>query len=255
MKLEPDVSVAQWIRPRLERSERCIGAVIPCGFEAYARLLHPIERQSPPAHLRWADVAHHTGGQLHSLAQFWCLAGRASPSAAEDAAWVDGRPATGELAIVEQAKLIAQLAAHTADGTCVAAVWAGWGHLRQTTGFGPGATRLPNATSSAVFRQIAQTPRWLLPHREYVLFRGHLSEVTELGVPGPLGFCHLTPALLWPCDHSWCVASEVDLDSTLIGGTRALIDAILADSELESFAVHTHESLAWDGDSVNARVR
>jgi hypothetical protein len=41
------------------------------------------------------------------------------------------------------------------------------------------------------------------------------------------------PNLIWPADRSWYVASEYDLDSTLVGCSRHLADAILAAPELE----------------------
>lgn len=52
-----------------------------------------------------------------------------------------------------------------------------------------------------------------LPHRDYLLFTGAAAEAEgwEEG-----------PNLWWPDDRSWCVASEIDLDYTLIGGSRAL---------------------------------
>jgi len=40
------------------------------------------------------------------------------------------------------------------------------------------------------------------------------------------------PNLWWPDDRAWCVASEIDLDETFVGGTRTLIDDILAREDL-----------------------
>lgn len=34
-------------------------------------------------------------------------------------------------------------------------------------------------------------------------------------------------------DHAWCVATEIDLDSTYVGGSEACIEELLANSELE----------------------
>ena len=42
--------------------------------------------------------------------------------------------------------------------------------------------------------------------------------------------------LWWPADHAWCVASEIDLPWTYIGGPRGLIDAVLADWRVEALA-------------------
>jgi hypothetical protein len=41
------------------------------------------------------------------------------------------------------------------------------------------------------------------------------------------------PACGWPDDHTWCAGNEIDASFTCIGGSRALIDELLADTELE----------------------
>jgi hypothetical protein len=43
-----------------------------------------------------------------------------------------------------------------------------------------------------------------------------------------------SPNLWWPDDRAWCVASEIDLAWTYVGGTEALINDILANSQLEA---------------------
>lgn len=40
------------------------------------------------------------------------------------------------------------------------------------------------------------------------------------------------------------------LDSTLVGGSRALIDAVLADTALKAWPGAPGDSLAYDGDTV-----
>lgn len=32
-----------------------------------------------------------------------------------------------------------------------------------------------------------------------------------------------SPSILWPDDHGWAIATEIDFDSTLVAGTRALV--------------------------------
>jgi len=59
------------------------------------------------------------------------------------------------------------------------------------------------------------------------------------------------PNLIWPADHSWFVASEVDFDSTLVGGRAMLIDAIVESPKLEAWQVEPADSLADDADNVN----
>jgi hypothetical protein len=53
-----------------------------------------------------------------------------------------------------------------------------------------------------------------LPHRAYYLFRGSLSEFEDWGAaeawPGQPRVDMPEPAFIWPADHSWCVANDVD---------------------------------------------
>jgi len=46
-----------------------------------------------------------------------------------------------------------------------------------------------------------------------------------------------------PADRAWCVATEIDFAWTYVGGSRELIDAILADARLE--AVETSAAAEW----------
>ena len=60
-----------------------------------------------------------------------------------------------------------------------------------------------------------------------------------------------SPNLIWPANHTWLVASEIDFDSTLVGGSAKLIEAIIECSELEAWHVWPTDSLAADADKIN----
>lgn len=57
--------------------------------------------------------------------------------------------------------------------------------------------------------------------------------------------------LLWPSDRAWFLASEIDFDSTLVGGRSDLIEAIIDSRELEAWPVGPADSLAADADRIN----
>ena len=60
-----------------------------------------------------------------------------------------------------------------------------------------------------------------------------------------------SPSAWWPVDHAWATSNDTDLDSTLVGGSRALIEQLLADDRLEVLAWSEDGSL-WSGaDGVN----
>lgn len=75
-----------------------------------------------------------------------------------------------------------------------------------------------------------------IPNREYLLFRGPLSEAGQWGavdvIPGISRHIN-SPNLMWPADHAWFVATEVDLEWTGIGGSHRLIADLLTAQGLE----------------------
>ncbi len=83
--------------------------------------------------------------------------------------------------------------------------------------------------------------------RHHVVLHGPLTAVNEVGD----GALRCSPSLIWPADHSWLVASEVDFDSTLVGGSAALVEAIVESPNLEAWRVQPTDSLAFDADKIN----
>jgi len=78
-----------------------------------------------------------------------------------------------------------------------------------------------------------------LPHRYYYLYRGDLSAASAL-VPQPW---NLRPNLWWPEDQAWCVATEIDLVTTFVGGAQGLVDAIAGDAQFVTVPVTPDEPL------------
>jgi len=74
----------------------------------------------------------------------------------------------------------------------------------------------------------------------------------ELGWAHPLGgFFPQSPNLFWPQDHAWWVASEIDLLCTLVAGSEALAQALVADPRLEAWRVRPADPIAFDSDQIN----
>jgi hypothetical protein len=65
------------------------------------------------------------------------------------------------------------------------------------------------------------------------------------GVPG------LMPQLIWPADEAWIIATGIDVDSTLIGGSLELIRRITADRGIEAVTVRPGTDLSSNGDGLN----
>jgi hypothetical protein len=86
-------------------------------------------------------------------------------------------------------------------------------------------------------------PKVRIPNREYMLFRGHLDEVGHWGATDPATGSSKdeelpAPHLLWPADHRWFVATDVDSGFTWVGGSQGLTGAVIADPKLDAGHVH-----------------
>ncbi|GGC08519.1 hypothetical protein [Cellulomonas carbonis] len=267
LRHEPDPSVGAWIRPRLAPFGDVVGSVVPRGFEAYARILHPVPAPlddrttvDTERHVRWADVAAVTGRTVHPTAQFWAVAARSQWRDQEPGTWAGGEPLEGDLGPDATHALVDVLARHApggGDAQVVVALWDGYGWIEgggavsvvSVDDDGVGAVRHPGP---AFEPSVLRGPRLELPHREYLLFRGSLRDVTSLGHQvTPSWFEAQSPNLLWPVDGSWCVATEIDLDSTLVGGPRPLVRAVVECPGLEALDVHVDDPITIDSDHLN----
>ncbi|TAA72838.1 hypothetical protein [Planococcus salinarum] len=90
----------------------------------------------------------------------------------------------------------------------------------------------------------------LLKTEDYIdtLFRGELAEVLEL--PKRAGL-RGTPTYWWPADKAWCLYTDYDLDFSLVGGSRELIDALLAHDFLECIECDAATRIDNQADDTN----
>ena len=102
---------AAWIGARLAPFESAVvTSVVPRGFEAYARVLHPAEEPSWGNRLvRWAEVAAWSGMPLRRDAQFHTIALPPARPAA-DAPWSSQGHGEGSL-YPPDAEVLAEIAA------------------------------------------------------------------------------------------------------------------------------------------------
>lgn len=122
----------------------------------------------------------------------------------------------------------------------------------------------PTWVDGILSREVSEGPRLELPGRTHVLFAGDVSMFTRPDwiadtpwrdrIAEAHGFpVHSqTPSLIWPDDRSWIVVTEVDFDSTIVGGSRASIDRLVAAPSLEAFEIPAGADLTWDADVHNA---
>jgi hypothetical protein len=141
-------------------------------------------------------------------------------------------------------------------GDCYFCLWEGYGGL-ESYGWVEGAAPTPGSRiEDQVLRvfspQELNQPRLRLPNRKYLVLAGPLSGALRIGNGAAIGaFFPQSPNLFWPADQAWCVASEIDFDSTLVGGSARLIEAILQTPALDAWGVKPDDSLADDADKVH----
>src|SRR5262245_48425529 len=83
--------------------------------------------------------------------------------------------------------------------------------------------------------------------RAHVVLRGGLTMVDQIADD----VRQYPPGLIWPNDQSWFVASDVDFDSTLVGGSAKLIKAIIESPALEAWQVEPTDALTNEADQIN----
>jgi hypothetical protein len=251
----PAGSAGDWIGARLRGPIGTVGSVVPSGFAAYARVLHPVEVDDDLPPLTWAQVCQRTGRVPHSLMQWDAIV--TTPSGR----WEEGDVRVGDLAPAALGALLDVLAPATGGQDCFHALWEGWGWVDGTgvtvifaTDDGP--VPPPPAPEPGVSAEVWALPRLSLPNRDYLLFQGPLAAALNMGWHGSDDwFEPQSPSLLWPADHSWCVGTEIDFDSTLVGGSTELVDAVLAAPGLDAWPVHPGDDLTAGGDRLNSARR
>lgn len=262
LKVAGDASPGGWIAPRLGGEFGAVTLAVPSGYAAYARICHPAT-DGEDAPVTWSRVARATGRTAHPLMQWHALIGSPDHLNFKGSLWPGGDPELGNLGGHSLEVLCGLLGENTTDAEhCFFAVWDGWGWVHGGGGrielvrpglVGTGSGSEPVECAPAAFSaDELSRPRLMLPGREYVLLSGPLSVAGKIGDPGGSGgFEPRSPNLFWPSDHVWCVASEIDFDSTLVAGTTDLIGAILDEPRLDAWPVGPEDSLAYDADRIN----
>ena len=250
--MSENVSAADWIRERLSpRNSGLVSSVVPSGFDAYVRILHPVQlpRDGFPL-VRWADVSRWSGVPLHPRIQ-WHEVALPETTPPTEPPWRSQGPRQGALFFPDAEALIDDLTPHTSTPQeCFFCLWIGY--------FGSAAAFVPLGSPPVHIPAPPQPSRLVeLPWREYGLFEGSLASATSLKTAS--SHDQQTPNLWWPADQSWCVASEIDFPWTYVGGSSDLIDQLLSDERLETVVAspddpHWVDVEGWLSDLIDHAV-
>lgn len=239
MRLNRDVT--GWTEQLTNPFDYRVHSVVPVGFEAYTRILHPFDSRNSDHEIPWRDVATWSGRTVHRLAQSPAIATPASAySPTTTAPFYSTNPMRG-LPADQMRSLIPMLESETSCDDVYAAVWSGYSTQQHYSVFEP-------------FREVDQLLRCCFG--EYLIFEGPLRLVASFsdfvatsanGHPVIQG----APNFLWPQDCAWIFGSAIDLPSTYVGGSRLLISGILNCEQLESFPAVLTDLVSTDSDSIN----
>jgi hypothetical protein len=226
--VERDVAAGSWIAGAVRPFATGVGSLLPPVFDAYARVFHPAARYvgDKDVDVTWAEVAAANGKTAHPVMEWGSITGSMEffHSDDQDPLW-HGAPAMGHLPEAAAARTAAVLARHTTTpDECWFGIWNGWGAL------------------------VADGPTLVLRGREYWLVRGPIRLAAENMAPEP---SEQSASLWWPDDRAWCVATDIDLVTTYVGGSSGCIADLLATEGLETAPAHAAQRVTWDADRLN----
>jgi hypothetical protein len=237
---EADPSVTAWLAERT-----CTGDEedVPLGFEAYCLLLHP---------LGWEEAGFDSGpddAMLRAARGPRAWASTAARWFASMPPVLDGRfywKQMGErLGVPYDAELPRRLYQARLDGVIASAIPAG------AEGYVEAGQMATLVAHLKVFT--GEQPCYFL-YSLLFLFED-LDYSKGKCWTGPLdavfGFYDRTdvrgfsPSVFWPADRSWLVWTGYDSDTSVVGGPRALIDALLSEPALECVALDEAKIRSW----------
>ncbi|MEV4901778.1 hypothetical protein AB0K08_10605 [Citricoccus sp. NPDC055426] len=227
----------------------------------------------------WRHVAADHGTELHAAAQWADLArvGVEERSLSpRDPALEYGPPAIGALVLPAMSDLAEVLLHHTrTPREVVLGLWPGLGWMdggsalfgpgvREATGGRHSSLPMPPAFGPATTRTLRRGTGLLDEGgglREYLLVADDGTRLRRPEWPRAVHPAfdagdrteYQSPNLAWPRDRAWALASEIDVDSTLVAGSADLIRAICTHPGLEAVAVRPDTDLTVFADTVNHR--
>lgn len=236
----PDEHVADWLATRLMAERQgWVPATAGAGFEAYVRVFHP------PGERRWAEVAASHGRTMNPSIQWEQICTPTLPDDVHERVDRDENdPEIGNLEPATLRALCDVLARYTTSPErCWFGVWEGWGwfypgsHSTSVSFASDGDQRMPVSAPSS-WQLKVPAPLLDVVDRRYLLYGGPLDAALRIGQwVTDEWFIPQSPSLFWPDDHAWCAATEIDFDSTIVGGAEALADDLIACTDIEALRI------------------
>jgi len=207
MEWTQDVSLGQWI---IEGTSGSLGNdiadLVPRGFDAYAKILHPEEVGILPILPQAVRLLmEYTSTPTNATAAIWEGWGGLASSGGQ-----------ASLMLANQSTFLTQV--------CLA-LQRQWLHVLSQ--FRPP----PQLGTGILPADVAAGPKLEMPDRAYYLVRLDLHDLATYGWEDRVLWADppltRTPSLLWPDDHAWVLATEIDLDWTVIAGSCGLVEDLI----------------------------
>jgi hypothetical protein len=229
-----------------------VACVVPDRFPAYARVFHPAYRLAQSSaeagseagpEVRWGEVAEANGRVAHAAMEWASITGayRYLWGYGQPGIWEEA-PAMGTMPWRQLTALVDTLSLYTlTPERCWFAIWEGFGDLPYLGSLRP--------------------VRLKLPHRDMILLSGPLAALPEVScseawyriAPAHRSVYYRSPSLWWPEDHSWCVGTDVDRNSSFIGASAECVEALSDDHRLEIMPVSATQTITIDTDTINPK--
>ena len=213
-----------WLMGKLDWG-KTLRSWIPSGFEGYVRVLHPAsidigrERSTSNVPVPWATVSQWSGKPLHATSHIQDLMLRLDGHDWRQQGEGGQEPNQGEM---DRESLSCLLAHLSESGTTSDQIW-----MLLWFGYGGAA--------DAIGLPIKVSEQLTGSGRQYVL---RLGEIVSSEEEHRDSLFEHPPSFYWPTDRSWFVSCDIDASSTYVGGSKKLIEQIMKDPSLETFAAH-----------------
>lgn len=216
-RLVTDTSRTDWARQRQSGDVYRVDFQAPAGFDKYCRIFHRAYDEQGGYVARWSHYAQAVGIALEQDTHWYEIVHR-------DPSLLGCSPEEGSLDGVSRTAFLDVVNRTLAPEACIfAGYWEGIAPMH-----------IPGISF----------PTAVLGLRNHVMFEVALSALTgtfNAGPHAPFQF----PAVLYPENRSWYLSTDVDYNSTLVGGTEQFIDAVLEDDTIEALAISPHIDLTY----------
>jgi hypothetical protein len=239
---------ASWIGEKLASTLGVVGSLIPVGYESYVRIFHPVEDPNGNA-VSWSQIADEARLPFSSTLQWDALATKASKSRITSVSSDLWEPERGSLDSSVFDSIGTVLRAFTPrPSRCFYGLWNGRTEARSEARAEGAANSPPVGIRSLKATPDIQGPvfePWASSGRQYLLLEGSMVCARTLKTfMGMDQLSWMSPQFMWPQDQTWCLVTDIDFDSTLVGGSAAVAEALTSVPVVEALPISVNASLS-----------